>query len=121
MCQNQKINAWIKESKIEGFIGRAGRAGGFRQATNCNCPKNNNSFNFGQFNIPQTQILKLMQKQYQNNQPRDEISKNHAPRISDQSCDKPKTCPKCDETPYCTSNGWACDTMDVESTDNSCI
>jgi len=108
MCQNQKINAWINDSNIEGFLDGS-------------YPANNKTFNFGQFNVSQMDILKLIQTQYLKNQPRDEISKDHAPRIQDQSCDKPTTCPKCNETPYCTSSGWACDTMNVESTDYSCI
>jgi hypothetical protein len=124
MCQNQKIKSWITQSRQEGFSRRSRRPKPKPKpivSNNCNCATNKNMFNFGQFNLKQRDILKLVQTQLQKSQPQDVITREHAPRIQAETCDKPITCPKCNETPYCTSNGWTCDTMDVESTDNSCI
>jgi len=51
----------------------------------------------------------------------DAITRYHPPRPKNINCIKPKNCPKCNEVPVCTSNGWTCNTMIVPQTKKNCI
>ena len=58
---------------------------------------------------------------YADNRKYDAITRYHPPRPKNTKCTKPINCPKCNETPVCTSNGWTCETMRVPVTNRRCI
>jgi len=58
---------------------------------------------------------------YADNRKYDAITRYHPPRPKNTKCAKPINCPKCNETPVCTSNGWTCETMRVPATNRRCI